>query len=83
MCIAKLKVHKETGKHRLLARNEANGKVTVNFMTYKGLKCTLDKTVNSLLGFDEGKPVQLRVKTKTEEQAKEFKQHLEEAGGKS
>ncbi|SPO25433.1 uncharacterized protein UTRI_03149_B [Ustilago trichophora] len=83
ICIAKLKHDSSTGKHRLLARNEANGKVAVNFMTYKGLKSTLDKTVNSFLGFDGKDPTQYRVKVKTEDMAKELKEVLEEAAAKA
>lgn len=83
VCIAKLKHDSTTGKHRLLARNEANGKVAVNFMAYKGWKTTLDKTVNSFLGFDGKDPTQYRMKVKTEDMAKEFKQKVEEAGAKA
>lgn len=83
VCITKLKHSAETGKHRLLARNEANGKVAVNFMTYKGLKTTQDKTVNAFLGFDGKTPTQYRMKIKTEDQASEFKQKLEAAAAKA
>lgn len=79
VCIAKLKHNSDTGKHRLLARNEANGKVAVNFMTYKGLKTNLAGTVNSFLGFDGKEPTTYRVKVKTEDAAKEFKEKLENA----
>ncbi|KAJ1032958.1 hypothetical protein NDA16_000237 [Ustilago loliicola] len=79
VCIAKLKHNSDTGKHRLLARNEANGKVAVNFMTYKGLKTKLEGTVNSFLGFDGKEPTTYRVKVKTEDAAKEFKAKLESA----
>ncbi|SNX84406.1 uncharacterized protein MEPE_03115 [Melanopsichium pennsylvanicum] len=82
VCIAKIKHDSATGKHRLLARNEANGKVAVNFMAYKGLKTMLDKTVNSFLGFDGQEPMQLRIKVKTEDMAKEFKDKIEDAGAK-
>lgn len=77
VCIAKVKHDSATGKHRLLARNEANGKVAVNFMTYKGLKSNLDKTINAFLGFDGKEPTQYRMKVKTEDSAKEFKELLE------
>lgn len=83
ICIAKLKHDSSTGKYRLLARNEANGKVAVNFMTYKGLKSTLDKTVSSFLGFDGKDPTQYRVKVKTEDTAKELKEVLEGAAAKA
>ncbi|SJX62909.1 uncharacterized protein SRS1_13736 [Sporisorium reilianum f. sp. reilianum] len=83
VCIAKIKHDSATGKHRLLARNEANGKVAVNFMTYKGLKSTLDKTVNSFLGFDGKEPAQYRMKVKTEDAASEFKQTLEGVAAKA
>ncbi|KAI3483759.1 hypothetical protein L1887_53349 [Cichorium endivia] len=83
VCITKLKHSAETGKHRLLARNEANGKVAVNFMTYKGLKTTQDKTINAFLGFDGKTPTQYRMKIKTEDQAGEFKQKLEAAAAKA
>lgn len=83
ICVAKIKHDSTTNKHRLLARNEANGKVAVNFMAYNGLKSTLDKTVNSFLGFDGKEPTQYRAKVKTEDTAKEFKDMLEQAGAKA
>ncbi|KAJ9479086.1 RanBD1 domain-containing protein [Pseudozyma hubeiensis] len=83
VCVAKIKHDSSTNKHRLLARNEANGKVAVNFLVYKGLKSSLDKTVNAFLGFDGKDPTQYRMKVKTEDDAKEFKSVLEEAAGKS
>ncbi|TKY85800.1 hypothetical protein EX895_005341 [Sporisorium graminicola] len=83
VCIAKIKHDSATGKHRLLARNEANGKVAVNFMLYKGLKSSLDKTVNAFLGFDGKEPTQYRMKVKTQESAEEFKEALEGAAGKA
>ncbi|GAC93519.1 hypothetical protein PHSY_001084 [Pseudozyma hubeiensis SY62] len=79
VCVAKIKHDSSTNKHRLLARNEANGKVAVNFLIYKGLKSSLDKTVNAFLGFDGKDPTQYRMKVKTEDDAKEFKGVLEEA----
>ena len=83
VCIAKIKHDSNTNKHRLLARNEANGKVAVNFMTYKGLKTTLDKTVNAVLGFDGSTPTQYRMKVKTEDSAQELKRVLENAAPKA
>ncbi|PWZ02266.1 hypothetical protein BCV70DRAFT_156734 [Testicularia cyperi] len=83
VCIAKIKSNTETGKNRLLARNEANGKVAVNFMVYKGITVTQDKTVNSFLGFEDGKPTQYRFKVKLEDKAKEFKTALENAAAKA
>ncbi|KAJ1025359.1 hypothetical protein NDA13_004172 [Ustilago tritici] len=79
VCVAKLKHNSETGKHRLLARNEANGKVAVNFMTYKGLKTKLESTVNTFLGFEGKEPMTYRVKVKTEDMSKELKEKLEGA----
>lgn len=79
VCIAKIKHDSGTNKHRLLARNEANGKVVANFLLYKGLKSSLDKTVNAFLGFEGTQPTQYRMKVKTEESAGEFKRVLEEA----
>ncbi len=78
-CIAKLKHNSDTNKHRLLARNEANGKVAVNFMTYKGLTSKLEGTVNTFLGFEGKEMVQFRLKVKAVEGAKEFKDALEGA----
>lgn len=79
VCIAKVKYDSSTNKHRLLARNEANGKVAVNFLVYKGLKSSLEKTVNAFLGFEGQEPTQYRIKVKTEQDAKELKSVLEEA----
>ncbi|EPQ28633.1 uncharacterized protein PFL1_03936 [Pseudozyma flocculosa PF-1] len=75
--IAKLKKHKETGKRRMLVRNEANGKVVVNFNLYSSIKVTQDKNVVSFLGFDGSTPTQFRCKIKTEDGARAFKDAIE------
>ncbi|KAN0061770.1 hypothetical protein ACQY0O_005763 [Thecaphora frezii] len=75
--IAKLKKHKENGKCRMLVRNEANGKVVVNFNIYASIKPKQEKNVLSFLGFDGSTPTQYRCKIKTDQGAQEFKEAVE------
>lgn len=80
ICVAKVKSNNDTHKKRLLARNEANGKVAVNFHIYKSIQVTRDKNVCSFLGFSEdGKPTQFRTKVKTDDKAQEFQEALSRA----
>ncbi|PWN35064.1 uncharacterized protein FA14DRAFT_178445 [Meira miltonrushii] len=74
----KIKKHKTTSKKRVLVRNEGNGKVTVNFNIMSTFKPTQDKNVVTFLGFDQtGKPTNYRCKIKTEGDAKDLKEALE------
>lgn len=50
-----------------------------NFSLYPALVPTLEKTSVSFLGFQDGSPLNLRCRIKTEDKALEFKNELEKA----
>lgn len=73
----RLKKHKETDSRRMLLRNSSTGKITVNFLLYHGMNVTVAKNVVSFIGHTEGTSTPYRIKTKTEEQAKDLKSALD------
>ncbi|GAA5934508.1 uncharacterized protein JCM15063_004596 [Sporobolomyces koalae] len=67
-------------KFRLLARNETNGAVLINFALYADFNPKVEKAFITFLGFDEeGKPVQYRLRVKTKEMVDELDTKLKEA----
>ena len=78
-----VKEDRETGKHRLLARNEVNSNVMVNFRITPQLEVSVEKTFLIFVGFDGSKPQPYRVRTKTKEQAEELKRAIDKTQGKT
>lgn len=77
-----IKEREEDGKKklRLLARNEVNGAVLMNFSLYPNFAPKVEKAFITFLGFDaEGKPMQYRIRVKTKEMVEELDQKLQEA----
>ncbi|KZT10680.1 uncharacterized protein LAESUDRAFT_755371 [Laetiporus sulphureus 93-53] len=73
----RLKKHKQTDARRMLLRNTATGRITVNFALYSGMSPSISKNVVTFVGHDEGAPATYKFRTKTEEQANELKYALE------
>lgn len=48
-----------------------------NFVLYKNLKITLDKSVLSFLGFEDGSPKPLRLKLRNPDMAQQLKDVIE------
>ncbi|GAA5878088.1 hypothetical protein JCM8547_002825 [Rhodosporidiobolus lusitaniae] len=71
------------GKVRMLARNETNGAVLINFSLHAGLTIKVEKVFATFTGFDDqAKPVIYRLRFKTPEMVKEFEEAVEEAKAK-
>ncbi|KAL7004372.1 hypothetical protein EMMF5_006063 [Cystobasidiomycetes sp. EMM_F5] len=82
--IVKVKRDGSTGKLRLLGRNDANGRVNVNFSLSSptsSMNLKVEKAFLSLLGFDKGSPCPMRFRFKNAEGASSFKAALESAVG--
>ncbi|GAA5977245.1 hypothetical protein JCM10908_004907 [Rhodotorula pacifica] len=78
--IANAQLKEKEGKVRMLARNETNGKVVVNFSLYPSLTLKREKIFLTFLGFDENaKPTTYRLKFKTVEIVEEFEEAVNDA----
>ncbi|GAA6017005.1 hypothetical protein JCM10207_001454 [Rhodosporidiobolus poonsookiae] len=80
-----IKEKEEGGKTkvRMLARNETNGAVLINFNLYPGFSLKVDKVFATFSGFDsEAKPVIYRVRVKTKEMVDELAQEVDKATAK-
>ncbi|PCH43412.1 PH domain-like protein [Wolfiporia cocos MD-104 SS10] len=73
----RLKQRRETNARRVLMRNSTTGKIILNFSMYPGMKPTLAGKVVSFVGFDNGTSTSYKVRTKTDDQAKELQGALE------
>ncbi|BGP33690.1 hypothetical protein JCM10296v2_005494 [Rhodotorula toruloides] len=75
-----VKERKEGGKVRLLARNETNGAVLINFSLYPSLSLKKEKVFVTFLGFGpDAKPVTYRLRFKDVAMVEEFVDAVEEA----
>ncbi|GAA5822405.1 hypothetical protein JCM11251_006327 [Rhodosporidiobolus azoricus] len=80
-----LKEKEEDGKSkvRMLARNETNGVVLINFSLHSSFSLKCEKVFATFTGFDSSaKPVIYRLRVKTKEMVDEFEQEVEKAKGK-
>jgi len=74
----KIKKDKLTGKYRLLCRNEASARVTLNFALFSTFSSSLDKKSLVFLGFEGTEPTSFRCRASTVDQAQEMKQKIDE-----
>ncbi|BGP26100.1 ranBP1 domain containing protein [Rhodotorula toruloides] len=75
-----IKERQDNGKVRLLARNETNGAVLINFSLYSTLSLKKEKVFVTFLGFGpDAKPVTYRLRFKDVAMVEEFVDAVEEA----
>jgi len=73
----KIKKDKSTGKYRLLCRNEASARVTINFALFPTFSSSIDKKAVVFVGFEGTEPTSYRCRTSTLDQAEEMKQKID------
>ncbi|KAF8635241.1 hypothetical protein AX17_004014 [Amanita inopinata Kibby_2008] len=75
--VLRLKRHKETSARRMLLRNGATGKISINFMFYAGFKVTLAKRSLTFVGHENGVSQTYSVRLPNEDQARLLKEAIE------
>ncbi|KAK4699367.1 nucleoporin NUP2, partial [Phenoliferia sp. Uapishka_3] len=76
-----IKEREDDGSKRVLARNQGNGAVVMNFRLQPGMTVKVEKTFLTFMGFDGTTPQTYRLRVKTVGETEEAKKMLEEHAG--